>query len=319
MSKPKLLVLGATGFIGRNIVKHFYSTGQYEIHATWHHRPYIDNLTLPDHFKNIKWHQVDLRRPEHVARIMPEMDIVIQAAATTSGAKDIIERPHIHVPDNAIMNSLIFLHAFEQRVRHVIFFSCTTMYESSDFPALESSPDRPPSKYFGVAHTKLYLEKMCEFYSRMGETKFTAIRHSNIYGPHDKFDLERSHVFGATVRKVMDAQDSVTVWGDGSEVRDLLYIDDLMHFVECAIEKQSGNFGLYNVGAGSAVSVSELVRKIITVSGKSLAIHYDAAKPTIPISVFLDCTKAKEDLGWESRISLEEGIPKVLAWYKNNL
>ena len=66
---------------------------------------------------------------------------------------------------------------------------------------------------------------MCEFYSNLSKTKYTVIRHSNIYGPYDKFDLEKSHVFGATLTKVMNGKERVTVWGTGREGRDLLYIE----------------------------------------------------------------------------------------------
>jgi nucleoside-diphosphate-sugar epimerase len=116
-------------------------------------------------------------------------DVVIQAAATTSGSKDIVNNPSLHVTDNAVMNSYIFREAVSAKVKHVVFFSCTVMYPSSDVAIPEDTAPDPHPRYFGVAHTKMYIEKMAEFYSRIGETKFTVIRHSNIYGPHDKFDL----------------------------------------------------------------------------------------------------------------------------------
>ena len=73
-------------------------------------------------------------------------------------------------------------------------------------------------RYFGAGWMKVFVEKMCEFYSRLGMNKYTVIRHSNIYGPHDKFDLDKSHVFGATLNKVINAKDDkVTVWGRGLE------------------------------------------------------------------------------------------------------
>ena len=81
-------------------------------------------------------------------------------------------------------------------------------------------------------NTKVYVEKMCEFFSRLGKTKHTVLRHSNMYGPHDKYDLEKSHVFGATVTKVMNSTDGkVNVWGTGEEKRDLLYVGDLVDFI----------------------------------------------------------------------------------------
>ena len=118
---------------------------------------------------------------------------------------------------------------------------------------------------------QLYIEKMCDFYSRIGETKFTVLRHTNIYGPHDKFDLERSHVFGATITKVLSSKNQkVSVWGTGEEERDLLYIDDLVDFIDNAIKNQKSMYGLYNCGYGSAFSIRTLVEKIISASGKNL-------------------------------------------------
>ena len=102
------------------------------------------------------------------------------------------------------MNSYLFRAAFEHKVKHVIFFSCTVMYPSSEHALKETDFDANKAlypRYFGVGNTKLYIEKMCEFYAGISDTKFTAIRHSNIYGPHDKFDLERSHVFGEQLQK----------------------------------------------------------------------------------------------------------------------
>ena len=109
---------------------------------------------------------------------------------------------------------------------------------------------------------------MESFYSRLNRNKYTLIRHSNIYGPYDKFDLDKSHVFGATVNKVINAKSNkVIIWEKGDEGRDLLYIDDLVNFVELAIKNQK-KFGIYNVGYGNLISINSLVKKIINLSGK---------------------------------------------------
>jgi nucleoside-diphosphate-sugar epimerase len=250
------------------------------------------------------------------------MDVVVQAAATTSGVKDIVGRPHVHVTDNAVMNSLLFREAHELGVGHVVFFSCSVMYASGDTPVREQDfdPSGIHEKYFGVAWTKVYLERMAEFFSRLGRTKYTVIRHSNVYGPHDKYDLERSHVFGATVTKVMTAQDGkVTVWGDGSEGRDLLHIDDLTRFVELSIDRQKEAMSLVNVGSGSTVTIRALVEAIISASGRELRIELDRTQPTISTTVRLDITRARETLGWEPRVSLREGIERTLRWYRENI
>ena len=157
---------------------------------------------------------------------------------------------------------------------------------------------------------------MCEFYAGISETKFTAIRHSNIYGPHDKFDLERSHVFGATMTKVMTAKDKISVWGTGEEERDLLYVDDLVEFVELALAKQPEKYRLYNCGYGQAIPIKDLVQKIVAHSCKTLTIEHDLSQPTIKTSLFLDCSLAKNELGWQVQTDLDTGIKRTLAWWQ---
>jgi len=315
MNKQKVLVCGATGFIGRNLVERLARRDDLEVHAAYF-------KTEPDPalraLSGVNLRQADLTDKARVNDAVRGMDIIIQAAAVTSGAKDIVTRPYIHTTDNAVMNSLLFRAAYEHKVRHVVFFSCTTMYSPRSEPLREEDFNHEIiPKYFGVGWTKVYIEKMCEFYARLGPTRYTAIRHSNIYGPHDKFDLDRSHVFGATVTKVMFNTDGVIqVWGDGSEARDLLHVSDLVDFVELALARQKDAFELVNLGCGASVAVRDLVQKIIHYSGRQLAIRYDTSKPTINFNIELNVDKARQKYGWSPKISLDDGIRTTLDWYR---
>ena len=315
----KILLCGATGFIGKNLLEHFSSRGNHSIRAIYHNKlPDIE----PSEHPNVEFIFADLNNKADVDRVMEGVNIVLQFAATTSGAKDITTKPFIHVTDNAVMNSLLLRSAYENNVEHFVFPSCTVMYQPSEEALSEddfSGEDEIYPKYFGVGNTKVYIEKMCDFYSRLGRTKHTVIRHSNIYGPHDKYDLERSHVFGATVTKVMTAKDKVVMWGTGEEKRDLLHVDDLCRFVELALENQKKEYELFNVGLGQAVPVRDLVQKIINASGKKLKIESDLTKPTIKTSLYLDWKKAFTILGWCPEITLDKGIEKTLKWYKENI
>ena len=317
-NKKKMLICGATGFIGRNMLEYFSQKDEYEVSAVaFRTSPPLNQ----DKYPNVEWFYTDLNDRWDVKHITKDTDILLQFAATTSGAGDIVSKPYIHVTDNAIMNSLLLRSAYENGVEHFIFPSCTVMYQSSEKALREEDFDAGNelnSKYFGVGNTKVYLEKMCEFYSRLGKAKHTVIRHSNVYGPYDKYDYEKSHVFGATVRKVMDASGDVIVWGSGEEKRDLIHVQDLVRFVESAILHQESDYGLYNVGLGEAIAVKDLVQKIVRISGKDLQITHDLSKPTIKTSLFLDTNKAKNELGWAPEISLEQGIKMTLDWYKEN-
>lgn len=316
MPKKRVLVCGATGFIGRNIVEDFSRRGDLDVIGVCNKRP---AFTHP----GIEWVQADLTDARDVERCVKGVDVIVQAAATTSGSKDIVTRPYIHVTDNAVMNSLLFRAAHDHGVKHIVFFSCSVMYPSSDSPLAEEDFNASAGihdRYFGVGWTKVYVEKMCQFYARLGRARYTVIRHSNVYGPHDKYDLERSHVFGATVTKVMTAADGrVVMWGDGAEARDLLHVDDLVSFVRIAIERQAEPFALCNVGAGEAVSIKDLVRRIVAASGRDLTIEHDLSKPTIKTTLSLDCAKARRDFGWEPSIPLDRGIGMTVDWWRKNI
>lgn len=314
--KRKILICGATGFIGRNMVEWFSSDETFDVIAVYNKRP-------PFPLKNVQWLKADLTNPKDVDEALNDVEIIIQAAATTSGSKDIVNQPYLHVTDNAVMNSLLLRKAFEKKIKNFIFFSCTVMYPSSEKALKENdfdanAPMHP--RYFGVGSTKVYIERMCDFYARLGEMKCTVIRHSNIYGPHDKYDLEKSHVLGATITKVMSTPEKgkIEVWGTGDEERDFLHVKDLCHFVDLAIKNQTTSYELLNCGIGHPTSIKNLVHKIIEISGKNIDIHHHLSSPTIKTNIHLDCHLAKDHLGWEPRISLEEGLKKTIQWWREN-
>lgn len=310
----KILVCGATGFIGRNITEDLSKNKNYEIHAVRFNRK---KYATP---KNVFWHKADLRDPKLVNKLTKGMDIVIQLAATTSGSKDIVSKPYIHVTDNAIINSYVLRSCYENNVKHFIFTSCTVMYPSSRKATKESDFNGSIiDKYKGVGETKVYIEKIAEFYSSLGRTKHTIIRHSNIYGPYDKYDLEKSHVFGATITKVMNATENLDVWGDGSEVRDFLHVNDLSSFIKKTITKQKNSYEIFNCGSGKPITIKKLCRLIVKLSKRNLKINFSNDKPTIKFNMHLNCKKAESELDWKPRISIENGIKSTLKWWKNNI
>jgi nucleoside-diphosphate-sugar epimerase len=197
------------------------------------------------------------------------------------------------------------------------------MYQSSKKPSKEI--DFNPSNnmypnYFGAGWMKLFVEKMCEFYSKLGKNKYTLIRHSNIYGPNDKFDLKKSHVLAASINKVINCKNNkISIWGDGKEKRDLLFISDLINFVDLAIKKQKNNYELYNAGSGKLISVNELIKKIIKIYGNKISATNDLTKKTLKTFVCLNCNKARKELGWYPKVSLENGIKKTIDWYLKNI
>lgn len=284
----KITLCGSNGFIGKNVYERL----------------------CKDH--DVSVIQCDLTDPSNVRNYVKPCDILIQAAAVTSGSRDIINSPWMHVTDNAVMNSYIMRAAHENGVGHVIFLSCSVMYPSGYVS--ETTPVAPHPRYFGVAHTKLYVEKLCEFYASLGKTKYTVIRHSNTYGPHDKFGGD-GHVCAMLIDKVMKARDHISIRGDGSESRDLVYVDDLARFIEKVMSREGDAFRLYNYGGGEAISINELAQKIISLSGKDLNILHDLSCVGIPTNIHLDSTRAWSEFDCKPQVSLDEGLAKTMDWY----
>jgi len=316
--KKKILILGASGFIGFNCLLHFANNKKYmhyDIVGT-----YLKNK--PKKIKGVRFIKIDLTDKNMSQSIFKSTEILVQAAACTTGAKDIVNKPFMHVNDNVVMNSFVTKFSHKYKIPRAIIFSCTVMYKSSKKPLreIDFDPKEPMyEKYFGGGWMKVFVEKMSEFYSRFKITKFTLIRHSNIYGPFDKFDLEKSHVFGATINKVSNTKESfLNVWGDGSEKRNFLYISDLISFIDLVLKKQKKYFEIYNLGSDRSISINNLVLNIIKASRKKLKIKNLINKPTLKTSIEISSSKAKREIGWNQKVSLKEGILKTLNWYKNN-
>tara|TARA_Y100001970_G_scaffold150215_1_gene184227 strand:- start:634 stop:1590 length:957 start_codon:yes stop_codon:yes gene_type:complete len=314
MNCTSILVCGGTGFLGKNIIRYFSNKPNIRIRATYFR-------SEPDYTFDIEWVQADLRELEKVRELLNDIDIVFQYAATTSGARDIINRPYMHVTDNVIMNSYLIRESFENNVKHFIFPSCTVMYKNSSTPLKESDLNENEDiydSYYGSGNTKLYLEKMCKFFSNFNKTKYTVLRQSNLYGPYDKYNLENSHVLSATIVKVMSSKNIIRVWGNGKEKRDFLHVDDLMILLENVIEMQYEQYHLVNTSFGLSISISDLVSLIIEQSGKNLLIKYDKNKPSIPINIHINNEKAKKLFNWKPNTDLKSGLKNTIDWYKEN-
>ena len=321
----KILVTGAGGFVGRNICEKLLGIPNVNSVTGTLNSGKMSNNRKAKYSDKIKFIECDLTIEKEIDKIFEEnnFDVLIHCGAVSTGANDIINRPYLHVTDNAIMGSLIFRKSFEKKIKKVIFISCSAIYRSSkellreeDQNAYEINP-----KYFGGGWTKVYLEKQCEFYAKIGDTKYIVIRHSNMFGPNDDFNDERSHMVAANLKKIFKAEDGddIIVWGTGKTKRDLLHIDELTSFIDIVINSTDirDKYSIYNLGSSNGISIENVVREIINASGKRLNIKYDTGKPDIDVNIFLDCSKAKS-MGWKQQYNFEEGIKKTYDWIKQN-
>jgi nucleoside-diphosphate-sugar epimerase len=311
----RVVVLGATGVVGRNVTEAFAADPGCEVAGVHHRRPAFAH-------PRVRWIEADLTVEADIARVLDGAEVVVHAAAATSGSADNLRDPLSMIVDNQIMNARLFAAAHRLGVPHVVWFSCSVMYRSSPAPQREEDYD-PRAElhpaYSGVALTKVYFERMCAWYAGLGRTRFTVLRHSNVYGPHDRYDLARSHVFGATVTKALTARDGrLPIWGTGRAARDLIHADDLCAAVRAAVDRQRAAYALYNVGTGVAVTTADLAARIARASGRNLEVVFEKDRPTIDTEVSLDCTRIAADIGWRPKIALDDGIERSIAWWRAN-
>lgn len=315
--KTRVLVTGASGFIGRNIFEGLSQRKDFEVFGT-----YLKKRR--EFYRNPRMIRADLTRMEDAFEVTKGMDVVIHAAALSSGVK-IAADPLSFVPVNIAMNNCVYQAVYANKVTHMIFLSCSVLYPMNlGYPVKETdfNFDKIYDKYRYGALVKICGEELARMYAEKRRNKFTVIRHSNIYGPYDKYDLEKGHVFAATITKVMQVHDegTIEVWGNGEEKRDLLHSYDLVRFISMAIDQSDYDYEVFNVGTGYSLSVNELVNKIIYFSSKNLSIVYNILDPfVVPVSIALDYTKARKRFGWIPFMTLNQGIRETLEWYRENI
>tara|TARA_Y100000310_G_scaffold345655_1_gene467785 strand:+ start:6649 stop:7635 length:987 start_codon:yes stop_codon:yes gene_type:complete len=319
----KVLVTGASGFIGTNMMIAL--------------KDLKENLRLCAHVSEIKVRQEevfdcemvlysDLTDKVRCEAIVKDIDIVIHCAAVTHGAKFMVENPQGLVVDNTVMNTYLLDAAYKAGVKKFVFISSGAVYpeyigEFEDenilincYEAVGDVND-PPDCYFGVAHMKRYGEKLCEFYSTKVKNPMQClvIRPSNVFGPYDDFDPDTSHVMASLIRKYCEKQNPFEVWGDGKDVRDFIYIDDFINDVLALTEKVD-EFDIFNVAYGEGFSINEILNVGLCVHD----ISYLKGKPSTVKKRLLDVSKINKVLGKRKKTNLLDGIQKTIEWYKEN-
>jgi len=201
--------------------------------------------------------------------------------------------------------------------------SSNTVYPpKGDEPVVETDFlfNEPYPVYFPVGWMKRYAEVQCELYGKYLPVKMkcTVIRPANLFGPHDKYDFNKCHVTPATIRKVADKMNPIPVWGDGSELRDLLYIEDFVEALQVVMEKETEMYQVYNVGSNEVYSVNDVLDKMKHIVDYSAPTEYIQGKPSMIPTRRIDSNKIKENLGWEYKTKLEDGLKLAYVWYMEN-
>lgn len=312
----RILITGGSGLVGQNLTNRLVEQGYTNVRVHLHRR----NSRKP--LPQVTYVKGNLTDYQTCLDITKDTDVVIHAAASTSNAVDTVVDPLAHVTPNVAMNNFLIDGAYRNKVKKYIFISSNTVYPpKGDTPVVETDFlfDEPYPVYFPVGWMKRYAEVQCELYARYLPNPMTTIviRPANLYGPHDKFDFNKCHVTPATIRKVADNLNPIPVWGDGSELRDLVYIGDFVEAVQTVMEKQE-TYDVFNVGSNKVYSVNDVLATMKRLVNNNNPIEYVSGKPSmIPVRK-IDSTKIERVLGWTAKTSLEDGLLKTYNWYLEN-
>ena len=306
----KVYIAGHKGLVGSAIVKRLKKTGYnnlvYRIHKEL---DLINQKEVKDFFCK--------ERPEWV----------FLAAAKVGGIMANIKNPSEFLYENLMIECNIINSAYKYGVEKLLFFGSSCIYPRECLQPMKeeyllNGKLEPTNE--GYALAKIAGLKLCEYYNKQYKTNFISLIPSNVYGIGDNFDLKNSHVMAALIRRFHEAKvrklPIIKIWGTGKAKREFLYVDDLadacLYFMENYDAKELSSF--INIGTGKDISIKKLTELIRDTEGYEGKIVWDRSKPDGMPRKVVDITIANK-LGWQAKVSLEEGINKTYMWFLKNV
>ena len=305
-ASTKILVTGATGFVGSNLIPLMRARGLSPI-----------TPTRKDY---------DLLEQSQVRRMMADIqpDMVINLAALVGGILGNKERPADYHYQNAFLSEVILHESYHAGVKKYI-----TLMGGCSYPAEAPNPIKETSLFYGYPQAltapyslaKAMSAVQAEAYREQYGFNAVVLVPGNMYGPHDNFDLKRSHVIPALIRRYYEAKrdgtKEITAWGTGRPVRDFVFVRDVCEALLIAAEKYESS-ELINVSSGKPITVKELINKIAGAVGYQGQVIWDTSKPDAQMEKLFDVTRLRERLGYECPTSLDEGLRLTAEWFAEN-
>lgn len=306
LQQSSVLVTGASGFVGRNLVGQMRARG-------------INPIT-PGHQEFDLTEQADVRRM--LAEYQPE--VVLHLAGLVGGIIANRERPADFYYLNQMMSAMVLHESWRAGVKKYI-----TLMGGCSYPATAPNPIKETELFNGYPQkesaayslAKAMSAVQAQAYRQQYGCNAVVLVPGNLYGPDDNFDLSSSHVIPALIRKFVEAKAAgapeVIAWGSGQPVRDFVYVADACEAILIAAEKYDGA-DIINISSGQPVTIRELTELVAKAVGYSGQIVWDASKPDGQMYKGFDVSRMKTLLGYECRTSLEEGLKKTVAWFEKN-
>ncbi|SEN98664.1 GDP-L-fucose synthase [Flavobacterium sp. CF108] len=270
--------------------------------------------------------ELDLRKQKAVRDFIRKTkpDVIIDAAAKVGGIQANNDFPYDFLMENMLIQNNLINEAHRLAVDKFIFLGSSCIYPKfAPQPLKEeyllTAPLEPTNEWYALA--KISGVKLCEAIRRQYQKDFVSMMPTNLYGTHDNFDLNSSHVLPAMIRKFHEAKESnnavVILWGTGTPMREFLFVDDMAEAVVFALENELPEH-LYNIGTGKDLTINELAALVQKIVGHTGDILWDDTKPDGTPRKLMDVSKM-HSMGWKHQTELEEGIQKTYTWFLENI
>jgi GDP-L-fucose synthase len=270
--------------------------------------------------------ELDLCNTENVRELFAanKPDAVVVAAARVGGIKANNDLPVEFLLENLQIQNNLISASFDFGVKKLLFLGSSCIYprlavQPIKEEALLTAPLEPTNEPYAIA--KIAGIKLCQAYARQHGANFISVMPTNLYGPGDNFDLQTSHVLPALIRKVHEAKmrnrREVVIWGIGTPRRELLHAYDLADALRFLLENYDSP-QIINVGCGYDITIRELALLVAKVVGVDAELVFDTSKPDGTPRKLLDTSRLRR-LGWQPRITLEDGVRDTYQWFLRNL
>jgi nucleoside-diphosphate-sugar epimerase len=315
----RVLVTGGAGFVGSYLVEELLAQGAHVRVVDDFSSDGRDRLTHADDTEVVEG---DLRDPEVARAAVAGMDVVMHLAARAYGMLRSMENSPEVLRDNTLMSFQVLDACVEAGVERVLMVSSSCVYPDNapvPTPELPVNQGLPESVNEGYGWGKRLLEIQSRYIHEKHGLPIAIVRPFNAYGGRYPWQGTASHVVPSLVKKVLDRDGPVLVWGSGRQARDLLHARDFaLGFrlaTECAVDCDP-----INLGCGVAVRLVEIVQKVAELAGFEVELEFDRSKPDGRLCKQADVTKLRRKVpAFRQTVSLEQGLTEMIEWYERNL
>jgi GDP-L-fucose synthase len=308
-------VLGGTGLIGRHVIEALRQAGAGPIVATHHRRPPFDAA-------DVRWCRADLAAPEGAQEALKGSRLAVICAGRLSTAAELKRDPIASVTATLRIGVNALEATALEGVERVVLVSSTTGYPAGAGARTEDAlfAGDPPDAWFGVGWTHRFLEKQLEWYcarlKRIGAG--IVLRPTLVYGPHDDFDPASAHFVPSFIRRVVERERPIEIWGDGSQTRNLIHASDVASAILAGLAAADEGFSAFNVASEQSASVNDVLQLLVELDGfddAEVVRRLDRATGAAALEV--SARAFAERYGWRPSMPLRDGLAGTLAWYRS--